>query len=344
MKQTFFSTPDGTPIRIISPHFLQSLHSKLPNLSDQELIAHAYQSKLLDLNKAYFSFSCYQEWLQDYLSFFTESYTDTTPCTFDILLPLQFNQPMACIFLTPKQNLFCFYHDCKLLFCKEFEDDLQTCLKHVQVLFSQNIEILYCLSCVEKSDILLKLKEQHPIKPFLTLFCQELDFTLSSISTPIKLDHFHNINPNQNIKQSNHFKIFLASLGIFILIFVGLNLALIGYHYLLLQELDEIQQSTPTKLPASIDEIQKLDSQNQSYLAALFNFSHIEEQKLLILSRLLPFINPDDILSISYDQFFTFHLQNSPDLTLLFSFSNALGYRCKTSKEGETTILEISKI
>lgn len=331
-----FITSQYLSISLIPIHLCltQSIHSKTANLSQQDLISKAYTSNLLDLKKSYLSYSFYQELTQEYLSFFSPS-SYSNPCTLDILLPLCIKSPqLACIFLSKTRNYFCFYQDSMLVFCKEFQDDLSTCIRHIQVFFSHRIEQLYCLSYKEQIP-----KLQLPILPLLSLFDSSFGFHLSSISFPITLHHFENINP-QKPKSPTQTMLFGISFGICLIALLLISLVLTLYQ----SHLSNLAQ-TNSSPPLSAEELKHIDSQNKLLLSSLFDFSLLETQQLFILDRLFPHLNPKNIISIKLSHSsIILYLKDQSDLTTLFSLASSLGYRCKTFKENENLVLEISKI
>lgn len=349
MKKAPFITNHNISITLIpaSSCIIQTLPSKTL-LTEQELISQAYQNQILNIQTSYYSYFFYQNLTQEYFGFFTPILSkNQNPYTLDILLPLCFEMPMACVFLSQDKNYFCFYQDQKLLFYKEFQDDLSLCLQHIKLLFSYEILQIYCLAYTEETTQIQYFQSKYsiPIIPFLSLFDQQLGFSITSISSPIALSNFINLNPltkNTQTRSINLFWLgFYGALGILL----GITLCLYLYKNYLSYSLKALHQNLPPdSSPASFQAFQAIHSQNQAMLSALYDFSLMEEQKLLILSRLLPFLNPQDIVSIQYENSIFIRLRNTPDLALLTSFSSTLGYRCKISKDGEIISLEISKL
>lgn len=349
MKKAPFVTKHNTPITLIpsSSCIAQTFPSKA-QLSEQELIAQAYQNQTLNIQTSYYSYFFYQNLTQEYFGFFAPIFSkNQNPHTLDILLPLCFETPMACIFLSQDKNCFCFYQNQKLLFYKEFQDDYSLCLQHIKLLFSYEISTIYCLTHTgEMAQIQhFQSKCSTPITPLLSLFHQQLGFSLSHLSSPITLTNFINLNPltqNTQTRQASFFWVgFCGALGILLSTILGLYL----YKNHLLHSLKALHQKLPPdSSPTSLQAFQTIHSQNQAMLSALYDFSFKEEQKLLILSRVLPFLAPQDIISIQYENSILIQLRNTPDLTLLTSFSSTLGYRCKIFKDGENISLEISKL
>lgn len=345
MTHSFFVASNKLPISIIPSYscLIQTFQSTSKHLTQQELIMQAYKTHLLDVKQTYLSYSFYQQLTQEYISFFAIPSPKTNLCTLDILLPTCINQEaLACIFLSKTKNYFCFYQNSHLVFYKEFHDNLTTCLKHIEVCFSYPLNEVYCL-CFNENKLLHSLQSQYTILPLLSLFDHHLGFDFSSITMPISLPTFHNINPQKPKNQSSYLKIFTIIIASCLLFFSLISLGLYFYQSHLANTLDNIHDTSP---PSSFSQdLELLSSQNQAMLSSLYEFSLLERQKLLALNSLLPNLQTQNIVSIKLEHSkMAIALKNTPNIATLLTRIHSPNYRYKTFKQDEIVVLEILEI
>ena len=342
MYSNLFMTTQKTPISFIQAARCISyiFPSKNPNLSQEEILSQAYKAGVLDLQKTYLSYFVYQELSEEYLCFFAPR-SDSNPVILDITLPL-LHSPICCIFLSYSKNLFCFYQNKKLIFCKEFDEDFTNYLHHIEIFFNYKIKEIYCLS--DEETLPQALQAQNLI-PLLSLYDASLGFSLAQIKSPLILDHFHNLNPStskQNLKHLKTFSIFLLS---FFSISIILYLCAYFYHSYLLHSLDKLNQNiSSSSFLSPIEEIKYLQEKNQQTLSLLSHYATLEKQRLNIIFHILSYLDLNAILSIHFNQSIFIQTTQSPNLSPLLSYLDSIHYRCKITKEEKITNLEISKI
>lgn len=346
MKDSFFITSKKKPIAFIASHscITQSISSKYC-LTSEELLARAYKNKILDLKQSYFFYSFFQSLTQEYHCFFSPKISQTS-ATLDLLLPARLKPQLCCIFLSEQKNYFCFYQDHMLVFCKEFQDDLQISLQQVRLFFDYEVSEIFCLCYPQTNAPLLALQQHYNLIPLLSLFSPHLSFELSCITSPIVLKDFYDLNPQNSNASYKNLKIIASFLGIVFILLGSMALGMNVYHSHLLKTFESLNQHISSASFASpIEEIRHLRMENQQHLASLAHFSLLDSQKLNTLSSILPLISPDDFLSIHFNapDTFSFLFKDHFNISSLIATLNTLGYRCKFFKEQNGIHLEISK-
>lgn len=347
MKDSFFITSQKKPIYLIASYscITQTFQSK-NRLTSEELLIHAYKNKTLNLKQTYLFYSFFQSLTQEHHCFFFPK-TLQTSATLDLLLPINLKPQLCCIFLSERKNYFCFYQEHVLIFYKEFQSEIKTCLQQVRLFFDFEISEIFCLCYPNTKASLLALQQNYKLIPLLSLFSPNLSFELSLINSPLILENFYDLNPQEPQASYKHLKGIASFAGIvlFLLSIVASSLRL--YHSHLLNVFESLNQNIPSSSFVSpIEEIRHLTIENQKHLASLMHFSLLDSQKLNTLSHLLPLISPDDLLSIRFNAPHTFSIlfKDHLNITSLIATLNNLGYRCKLSKEQNNIHLEISQI
>lgn len=346
MKDSFFITSNKNPIYFIPFHscITQTIQSK-NHLTQEELLGQAYKNKILNLKQTYVSYSFFQPLMQEYYCFFYPKIFNTS-ATLDILLPSGFQPQICCIFLSEHKNCFCFYKDHSLIFYKEFQNDIKTCLQQVKLFFDYEVLEVFCLCYPNTKTSLLTLQKNYKLTPLLSLFSPQLSFELSSISSPIILDDLYNLNPPNPNTSYKHLKIIASILTIAFIFLSAITSGLALYHSYLTRTLEILNQNIPSSsFTSPIEEIRHLTEDNQKLLASLMHFSFLDSQKLKILSHILLLVSHKNLLSIQFNapHTFSFLFEKHFNITSLIVALNNLGYRCKFFKEENGIHLEISR-
>lgn len=346
MEDSFFITSNKNPIYCIPSHscITQIIQSK-NHLTQEELLRQAYKNKILNLKQTYASYFFFQTLIQEYYCFFYPK-TFNASATLDILLPASLQSQICCIFLSEDKNCFCFYKDHSLVFYKEFQNDIKICLQQVKLFFNYEASEIFCLCYPNTNTSLLALQKNHKLTPLLSLFSPQLSFEFSTISSPIILDNFYDLNPpNPNISYK-HLKIITGILTIVFIFLSAITSGLAFYRSYLTRTLETLNQNIPSSSFASpIEEIRYLTEDNQKLLASLKHFSLLDSQKLKTLSYILSIVSHKNLLSVQFNapHTFSFLFEKHFNITSLVVVLNNLGYRCKFFKEENGIHLEISR-
>lgn len=346
MKDSFFITSQKSPIDLIPSHscITQTIQSK-NHLTQEELLRQAYKSKILNLKQTYLFYSFFQPLMQEYYCFFYPK-TFNAPAALDILLPAGFKAQICCIFLSEHKNCFCFYKNHSLIFYKEFQNDIKTCLQQVKLFFDYEVLEIFCLCYPNTKIPLLTLQKHYKLIPLLSLFSPKLPFELALIPSPIILEDFYNLNPQSPNAPYKNLKMIAGILSIvFILLSIGAS-SLAFYHSYLIKSLEPLNQNIPSSSFASpIEEIRSLTEENQRLLASLMHFSFLDSQKLKTLSRILLLVSHNELSSIQFNASHTFSLlfEKHFNIASVIVALNGLGYHCKLFKEENGIHLEISR-